>query len=99
MQRDGLIRINLNKLIEKTSLSFSEPDSVCRRIYIKSVDLKLESSKTSDDLALKKLPIPGTPQDLCNFYVMPARHQAYSSFWLYTSGLIVVGNLAVWFYF
>ena len=73
-QKDGLIRINLNNLIENTSLSFSSPDAICRRVYIKTVDLKLESVKTLDDLALKKLPLPSTPQDLCNFYVMPARH-------------------------
>ena len=98
-QRDGLIRINLESLIENTSLSFSRQDDVCRRLYVKSVDLKYESKKTSDDLAQKKLPVPATAQDLCSFYVMPQRHQAYSTFWLYASCLITVGNAAVWFYF
>ena len=63
------------------------------------MDLAFEEDKEEGDIQGKKLPAPATPGDLCNFYVMPARHQAYSTFWAYASLLNVVGNAFIWFYF
>jgi hypothetical protein len=99
LQSEGLIRINVNELIEKTDLSCTDEGDVARQVYIRVVDLAFEEDRPENDIGLKKLPEPATPADLCNFYVMPSRHQAYSTFWMYASGLNVVGNIFVWFYF
>ena len=39
LQSEGLIRINVDDIIEKTDLSCTEKNDVARKIYIKSVDL------------------------------------------------------------
>jgi hypothetical protein len=39
LQSEGMIRINLAEIIEKTDLSCTEQEDVARKIYIKSVDL------------------------------------------------------------
>jgi hypothetical protein len=66
-------------------------------MYVKVVDLsKFEEQTTSPEA---QLPKPATPQDMINFYVTPARHQAYSSFWLYGSCLNFGANVLIWVYF
>ena len=98
LQSEGLIRINVGLIIEQTDLSCSKEDDVARQVYVKVVNLAFEDEKDKNDTTLKTLPLTATPSDLCNFYVMPGRHQAYSTFWLYASCLNVVGNVVIWFY-
>ena len=98
-----MIRINVDSLIEFTDLSWAPPESIIRKIYIRSVDLKLSEAQDKADEGhiighQDKLPRPAMAKDMCNFYVMPARHQAYSTFWLYASFLIGAGNAFVWLY-
>ena len=72
--REGIIRINVNDLVEKTDLSLSRQDDLCRKVYVKSVDLEMIDDFTSTNLSKKKLPQPASPNDLISFYVTPARH-------------------------
>jgi len=39
-----------------------------------------------------------TPGDMCYWYVTPDRHQAYSTFWLYSTLLNGFANALIWFY-
>ena len=88
------MRINCNHFIDKTDLSHLDQNDVGRKTYLKVVDLTFNPGHNEE-----KLPKPSTAQDMCNFYVTPARHQAYSSFWLYASCLNIVGNGFIWLYF
>ena len=54
--REGIIRINVNDLVEKTDLSHSSEDDLCRKVYVKSVDLEMIDDFTSTNLSKKKLP-------------------------------------------
>ena len=85
--------------MKNTELSFLPDDDISRKVYIKSVDLTLKDEMTAREMGKKSLPMAASPQDLCSFYVTPARHQAYSSFWLYATILVSAGNAVVWFYF
>ena len=91
--RDGIVRININSMIDETDLSHLAENDVSRKIYLKVVDLTFNPGSNEE-----KLPKPSSAQDLCNFYVMPGRHQAYSNFWLYASFLNVAGNVFIWAY-
>jgi hypothetical protein len=64
-----LVRINVNQFIDKTDLSHLNQDDVGRRTYLKVVDLTFNPGHNEE-----KLPKPSTAQDMCNFYVTPARH-------------------------
>jgi len=93
----GIVRFDLNKFIESTSLSHAPEGDIARKIYVKVVDLTQLEDRTLSPEQL--LPKPATPQDMCNFYVTPARHQAYSSFWLYGTCLNFAANVFIWVYF
>ena len=93
VREGGQIKIDINKMIDQTELSHLPENDIARRCYLKVCDLTFNSGSNED-----KLPKPSSAQDLCNFYVMPARHQAYSNFWLYASFLNVAGNVALWIY-
>lgn len=56
MQREGLIRINVNELVGNTELSFLPEDNIARKIYIKSVDLTLRDDIMARDMGKKTLP-------------------------------------------
>ena len=86
-------------MVKKTELSLLPEDDISSKVYVKVVDLTLDETLKARDLGKKVLPQPSNPADLCNFYVTPSRHQAYSSFWLYGSFLVAAGNVVVWFYF
>ena len=90
------MRIDIDRLIERTSLSLSAPDDIARQVYMRVVDLTYQEDKTLSPE--QQLPRPATPQDMVNFYVTPSRHQAYSTFWLYASMLNVAGNIFIWAY-
>ena len=72
-----------------------------KKVYVKVVDLAMqeELKARTGSMGKKSLPMVSTPADLCNFYVTPARHQAYSSFWLYLTALISGANVMIWIYF
>ena len=55
----GIVRFDLNGLIEKTSLSHAHPEDIARKIYVKAVDLtKVEDQTLSRE---QMLPKPATP--------------------------------------
>ncbi len=61
---------------------------------IKEVNFSEGKSSVQVGSALKR----ATPADLCYWYVMPDRHQAYSTFWLYATVLNGFANAFIWFY-
>jgi hypothetical protein len=83
------ITIDIENFSTKTSL---ENKSVLSKVFFREVDF------SRNNLNKNKLPTPLVPADLCYWYVMPERHQAYSSFWFYATGLNVFANMLVWFY-
>lgn len=48
-QREGLIRINVDGLIEFTDLSWAPEESIIRKIYIRSMYLKLTEAQDKAD--------------------------------------------------
>ena len=96
---EGIIRIDVSELVKRTELSLLPAEHACNKIYVKYVDLSMDTAELkAREMGKKSLPMASSPADLCNFYVTPSRHQAYSSFWLYGSCLIAAANGFVWFY-
>eukprot|EP00347_Sterkiella_histriomuscorum_P006546 403352358 len=83
------IRIDLEELIKLTEFQNKEQAT---KIMIKEVNFAQNS--TEQGTSIKRQ----TPADLCYWYVTPERHQAYSSFWLYVTGLNLAANAFIWFY-
>lgn len=96
LDEDTPIQINVSEFIRESPLDHLPEDDVSRKLYLKVVDLRYQSEHSYQDQV--QLPKQHTPQDLCNFYVTPSRHQAYSNFWLFASCLNVGANIFIWFY-
>ena len=54
--REGIVRINVNDFVDKTDLSLTSQDDICRKVYLKCVDLQMTDEFTSSNLNKKKLP-------------------------------------------
>ena len=89
--RHNQIRIDLEKLVDNTDLANK---SLARKVYLKSVNLTLDGK-----IEQARLPRPALPSDLVYWYVTPAKHQAYATFWFYLSGLNAAATVFIWLYF
>ncbi|CDW84832.1 surfeit locus 1 family protein [Stylonychia lemnae] len=83
------IRIDLEEFVKNTE--FGNKD-VAKQIMIREVNFN--ENTTEQRTSLKRQ----TPADLCYWYVTPERHQAYSTFWLYATGLNLFANAVIWAY-
>lgn len=59
-RKEGIVRINIDELIENTDLSFSGKEDIARQVYIKVVDLDLKEALAPTSATAHKLPMPAT---------------------------------------